>query len=80
MDKINVFVFLQIKDKKQGKLVYDIYEKPKKATEKKFTAPTGKYSLYDDIPRTNQKDFPAGNFPQDFLPQDVDLYYIYHNK
>ena len=80
MDRINANVFRQMKDKKHNKPVYDIYAKPKKPTDKKFTSPTGKYSLYDNIPNANQKSLPSGNTPQDFLPDDVDLYYADPNK
>ena len=80
MDRINANVFRQMKDKKHGKPVYDIYAKPKKPSDKKFTSPTGKYSLYDKVPNSNQKALPSGNTPQDFLPDDVDLYYADPNK
>ena len=78
MDRINANVFRQMKDKKHGKPVYDIYAKPKKNSDKKFTAPTGKYSLYDNVPGGNTKALPQN--PQDFLPEDVDLYYADPNK
>ena len=54
MDRINANVFREMKNAKHGKKVNDIYAPKKRPPEtKKFTKPTGKYELFDDVPGAN---------------------------
>ena len=54
MDRIDANVFREMKNAKHGKKVNDIYAPKKRPPEtKKFTKPTGKYELFDDVPGAN---------------------------
>ena len=97
MDRINANVFRQMKDKKHGKPVYNIYAtKNTSNTNKKFTKPTGKYTLDEPVPgyNPNQITSSANNkgtnvvpykgshkLPNDALPgEEPDLYYADPNN
>ena len=51
MDRINANVFREMKNAKHGRPVNNIYASKKKSPDtRKFTKPTGKYELFDDVP------------------------------
>ena len=97
MDRINANVFRQMKDKKHGKPVYNIYAtKNTSNTNKKFTKPTGKYTLDEPVPGYNPNQITSGasnkgtnvvpykgshKLPNDALPgEEPDLYYADPNN
>lgn len=86
MDRINANVFREMKNAKHGRPVNNIYAPKKKAPEtRKFTQPTGKYELFDDVPggTFNPNQLPQNpNNPNSIqaLPQEDDLYYADPNN
>lgn len=93
MDRINANVFRQIKEKKHGTAdkKNDIFAKPKpKNPDKKYTRPTGQYTLNQPVPQQKQalpSSSAKGNnalVPKqqqlNEIPDDVDLYYANPNN
>ena len=79
MDRINANVFREMKNAKHGKKTNDIYAPKKRSPDKKkFTKPTGKYELFDDVPgaNTQPQQLPSGNQ----INEDTDLYYADPNN
>ena len=78
MDRINANVFREMKNAKHGRKVNDIYAPKKKSPDKrKFTQPTGKYELFDDVKGGNE---PKQIIPANQINEEPDLYYADPNN